>query len=176
MAFQLNYQNNHELIPEGEYECRIERALESATNRGTPYLDILLRVRQDLEQPGQGRRIDHALWPKKTPEPADQAFGGYSAKQILSLSEAAGLPSGRSYQGFENWCDDLAGRLVRATVYHDAYGGNTRARVRWINATRYPDEDAAQAQPTAGAPFRAAGPAATPGNYNPLPDDDDIPF
>lgn len=167
MAFQLHYEGNHGLIPEGEYECRIERALETATNRGTPYLDILLRVRRDVEQPEQGRRIDHAIWPKRTPDAADQAFGGYSAKQILSLSEAAGLPSGRGYQGFEDWCDDLSGRLVRVTVYHDAYGGSTRARVRWCSATRYPDE-AAAAQTAVSVP--AAAPAATP------EDDEDVPF
>ena len=163
MAFQLQYQDNHTLLPEGEYECRIERAIETATNRGTPYLDILLRVRRDVEQPEQGRRIDHALWPKKTPDAADKAFGGYSAKQILALSEAAGLPSGRSYQGFDDWCDDLTGRLVRVTVYHDTYQGAANARVRWVNATRYPDEAQAAA-------------AAGPGGFQPLPDDGDVPF
>lgn len=168
MAFALQYDARPELIPEGEYECRIERAMETATNRGTPYLDILLRVRRDVEQPEQGRRIDHAIWPKKTPDAADQAFSGYSARQILALSEAAGLPSGRSYQGFDDWCDDLTGRLVRVTVYHDTYNGNTSARVRWVNATQFPREAAA-------AQESVVPQAAGPGGFQPLPDDD-IPF
>lgn len=169
MAFSLNYKDRPELIPAGEYECRIERAIETATNRGTPYLDILLRVRRDVEQPEQGRRIDHAIWPKKTPDAADQAFSGYSARQILALSEAAGLPSGRSYQGFDDWCDDLTGRLVRVTVYHDTYNGNTSARVRWVNATQVPGEAAA-------AQESVVPQAAGPGGFQPLPDDDDLPF
>lgn len=174
MAFALQYDARPELIPEGEYECRIERAMETATNRGTPYLDILLRVRQDVEQPEQGRRIDHTIWPRRNPDKLDRAFSGYSARQILALSEAAGLPSGRSYQGFDDWCDDLTGRLVRVTVYHDAYNGNTSARVRWVNATQVPDEAAAaQSSVAARLPEKKAG---EPAGFQPLPDDDDIPF
>lgn len=169
MAFALQYDARPELIPEGEYECRIERAMETATNRGTPYLDILLRVRRDVEQPEQGRRIDHTIWPRRNPDKLDQAFSGYSARQILALSEAAGLPSGRSYQGFDDWCDDLTGRLVRVTVYHDTYNGNTSARVRWVNATQVPGEAAA-------AQESVVPQAAGPGGFQPLPDDDDIPF
>lgn len=174
MAFALQYDARPELIPEGEYECRIERAMETATNRGTPYLDILLRVRQDVEQPEQGRRIDHTIWPRRNPDKLDRAFSGYSARQILALSEAAGLPSGRRYEGFEDWCDDLTGRLVRVTVYHDAYNGNTSARVRWVNATQVPDEAAAaQSSMAARLPEEKAG---EPAGFQPLPDDDDIPF
>lgn len=167
MAFQLNYTERNDLIPEGEYECRIERAMETATDRGTPYLSIVLRVRQDVDQPQGNRMIYHALWPKKTPDTADAAFAGYSAKQILALSEAAGLPAGRNYNGFEEWCEDLVGRLVRVTVYHDNYNGSTNARVRWVNETRCPDEAAAASAATAPAP----------GGYKPMPeDDDDVPF
>lgn len=174
MAFALQYDARPELIPEGEYECRIERAMETATNRGTPYLDILLRVRRDVEQPEQGRRIDHTIWPRRNPDKLDRAFSGYSARQILALSEAAGLPSGRRYEGFEDWCDDLTGRLVRVTVYHDAYNGNTSARVRWVNATQVPDEAAAaQSSVAARLPEEKAG---EPAGFQPLPDDDDLPF
>ena len=73
MAFEMNYSDlsQSELIPEGEYECVIENAMETATDRGTPYLSIRCRVRRDVRQEQQGRIIFHDLWMKRNPEPQD---------------------------------------------------------------------------------------------------------
>lgn len=167
MAFTMDYSNNStfELIPEGEYECIIERGMENATKFGTPYLELQFVVRRDVDQPQQGQRINHTMWMKKNPDSMDAQFYGYSAKQILKLSEAAGLTAGRSYQDFEEWFEDLTGRLVRVTVEHSTYNGRTNARVKWINATMYPNmveaKNAAQANTAA---------------FTPIADDDDVPF
>lgn len=168
MAFGLDYSglSENSLIPEGEYECVIHSAVETATDYGTPYININLRVRRDVEQEQQGRTIFHSLWMKKNPEPQDAPFGGYSAKQILSLSRAAGLAAGTKFNSLSDWCDALTDHAVRVTVYHDEYNGRTNARVRWVNETRYPEA----AEP---APAPAAKPAQ---DFQPMPDDDDLPF
>lgn len=200
MAFEMNYSDlsQTELIPEGEYECVIENAMETATDRGTPFLSIRCRVRRDVRQEQQGRVIFHDLWMKRNPEPQDAAFDGYSAKQILALSRAAGLAAGTRFDGLSDWCDALTGRAVRLTVYHDTYNGRTNARVRWVNETRFPEGDgsaqgqsagnnapphqspAAIASPQRGSHERrapaqtAAAPAA---GFQPIQDDDeDLPF
>ena len=174
MAFEMNYSDlsQSELIPEGEYECVIENAMETATDRGTPFLSIRCRVRRDVRQEQQGRVIFHDLWMKRNPEPQDAAFDGYSAKQILALSRAAGLAAGTRFDGLSDWCDALTGRAVRLTVYHDTYNGRTNARVRWVNETRFPEGDGStQAQ---AAPAQSAAPAA---GFQPIQDDDeDLPF
>lgn len=183
MAFKLNYADKRDLIPEGAYECRIERAQEDATPNGTRFLDIMLSVRDDVEQPETGRRIDHVIWQKKDPTPQDLALGGYSAKQFLALSEAAGLPENADYSGFDDWCADIAGRAVHVTVEHQTYNGYTNARVKWVNPTAYPVPEGyagkapsvSRQKPAGQAPAVPASTNAPAGSFQPL-DDDDIPF
>lgn len=139
MAFAVNHKEAGDgLRPKGEYECIIREARQTTTQNGTPCISIPLIVRNDVSNPSRGT-IFHNLWMKKEPTAADNACEGYSAKQIQSISKAAGLPNGKTYTGINEWCDDLKGKLLRITINHEEYKGKTNARVQWINETKHPD-------------------------------------
>lgn len=144
MSFGIDYsQASSGELPEGEYEAIIKYAGEDVTPvNKTAYINVTLVVRNDVDQPQKDCSIRHSIWHKKQPSPADLACGGYSAKQIQSLSKAIGLPDGKRYENLEDWCEDLGGKLTRITVKHEEYpegSGKKHARVRWLNETKHPD-------------------------------------
>ena len=63
----------------------------------------------------------------------------YSFKQLMSLANAAGLPSGKSYASVEELCKDFVGKCVNAETEHDEYDGKTNVRVKYCNKTEYPE-------------------------------------
>jgi hypothetical protein len=141
MPFGVDYsQTAEDIIPEGEYEAIVKYAGEDVTKvNKTPYINVTLVIRNDVDQRHKNRYIRHSIWHKKEPSQADLACGGYSAKQIQSLSKAAGLPNGKKYDSLEDWCDDLANKPVRVTVQHEEYpegSGTMHARIRWINESK----------------------------------------
>lgn len=144
MSFGIDYsQASSGELPEGEYEAIIKYAGEDVTPVSkTSYINVTLIIRNDVKQPQQNRSIRHSIWHKKEPSPADLTCGGYSAKQIQSLSKTVGLPNGKKYDSLEDWCEDLDGKLVRITVEQEEYPANSgrkHARVRWLNETKHPD-------------------------------------
>lgn len=164
----VNYSEANDLLPEGEYECIIRQVALDVTRGGTEYIDIPLIIRNDVERnPRRGGIIFHKLWRRKEPTAADKACNGFSAKQIQSLSKAAGLPNGKSYPDMEEWMADLAGRLVRATVYHEEYKGVEQAKVSWVNQTR---------EPICKHVYNGAAPAPDGPELQEMDNEEDVPF
>lgn len=140
MNFSTNYDDlGSSLLPEGKYECIVKDAFPSETRHGTPYLDIRLVIRNDVEQKYQNKYIFHSIWKKKEPSEQDKQVDGYSFKQLMSLANAAGLPSGKSYASVEELCKDFVGKCVNAETEHDEYDGKTNVRVKYCNKTEYPE-------------------------------------
>lgn len=140
MNFSTNYDDlGSSLLPEGKYECIVKDAFPSETKKGTPYLDIRLVIRNDVEQKYQNKYIFHSIWKKKEPSEQDKQVDGYSFKQLMSLANAAGLPSGKSYASVEELCKDFVGKCVNAETEHDEYDGKTNVRVKYCNKTEYPE-------------------------------------
>ena len=140
MNFSTNYDDlGSSLLPEGKYECIVKDAFPSETRKGTPYLDIRLVIRNDVEQKYQNKYIFHSIWKKKEPSEQDKQVDGYSFKQLMSLANASGLPSGKSYASVEELCKDFVGKCVNAETEHDEYDGKTNVRVKYCNKTEYPE-------------------------------------
>ena len=141
MSFGIDYSQAADAdIPDGKYEMVIKYAGEDVTKGNqTPYINVTMVVRNDVDQPQKNRYFRHSIWHKKEPSQADLACSGYSFKQIQSLSKAAGLPNGKEYSDIEDWCDDLGGKPVLVTVEHEEYpegSGKKHARARWINESK----------------------------------------
>ena len=85
------------IIPIGEYEVIIKSALEDVTKGGTPYINVPMIIRNDIEQPYKNAYIWHSIWHVKEPKDADKACGGYSSYGIQTISKAAGLQNGKKY-------------------------------------------------------------------------------
>lgn len=140
MNFSTNYDDlGSSLLPEGKYECIVKDAFPSETKKGTPYLDIRLVIRNDVEQKYQNKYIFHSIWKKKEPSEQDKQVDGYSFKQLMSLANAAGLPSGKNYASVEELCKDFVGKCVGVETEHDEYDGKTNVRVKYCNKTEYPE-------------------------------------
>lgn len=176
MAFSTDYSDisdGGELIPEGEYEVVIKYAGENATKGGTMFLNVTTVIRNDVDQKYKNKYLWHSIWQKKEPSPSDLACNGYSAKQIQSLSKAAGLPNGKKYESLESWCEDLKYKPIRVTVEHDTYQGNTRAKVKWVNASKHPDCKHVWKSKTDDVPAASVG---DNGDFVEISGDDDLPF
>ena len=120
----------------GWYEAIIETAEEGATQNGAPYLNIVLTVRNDVDQPCQDGTIYYPLYLKGSPSADDAACNGYSSKQVQGLSRAAELPNGQQYSSIQEWCDALVGRPVRIEVYEDTYEGKTKIKSRYPGVSK----------------------------------------
>lgn len=139
MAFQINHAAAFDIIPEGDYEFVITSCRINATRGGTEYIDVQMTIRNDVAQSQQNRVVYNPIWRAKNPAADDAACDGFRARDINQLSRAAALENGKSYSGIDDWCADLVGKAVRATVYHDEYNGNVNARVRRMSKTNFPE-------------------------------------
>lgn len=141
MGFSTDFSqaNTYDLIPKGDYEVVIKAAEEKATQAGTDYLSITLVIRNDVEQNCQNRYIFHSFWKRKEPTQADMSVKGYSFKWIMALAKAAKLPDGKNYETLENLCKDFEGRVIKVTVGHDSYNGNTRETIKSMTESGFPE-------------------------------------
>lgn len=141
MGFSTNYDDTQDfdLIPVGKYEVIIQKIEEWTTKKGATGLNLTLVIRNDVEQKYKNRRIFHTLWKRKEPTQADMQVQGYSFDQIMALAKAVGLPSGKNYEDVYKLCDDLKGRIMRVTVAHEEYNGDTREIVEYMNKSKKPE-------------------------------------
>jgi len=187
MAFGVNYDeagSENSTLPEGEYEVIIKYAGEDVTARAkTAYINVTCVIRNDVDQQYKNKYIWHSIWQKKEKSPADLACGGYSSKQIQSLSKAAGLENGKKYESLADWCDDLKNHVIRVTTENEEYpagSGKIQTRVKWTNESKFPqcnhrwkNADVDVVEDEAPAPKYAA-PAQQ--GFEEVPSDDDLPF
>lgn len=140
MGFSTDYteNNSYELIPEGEYEVIIRNAEERNANSGSLFLSLSLVIRNDVQQACQNRYVFENIFKKKEPTQADMQVQGYSFKRLMQIAQAATLPSGKAYETVQDLCKDLIHKVVKITLYHRDYDGKTNERVKYFNASSFP--------------------------------------
>ena len=140
MAFRTDYDSIQRFIlPAGDYEMVVTHTQYDTTRGGTDYVNIHLTVREDVEQPHKGQRLEHPLWKSKNPNAADMAIGGYSMANLCHISRGVGLPNDMEFESLSDWMAHIRGRAVRVSVEHEEYRGNTNARVKGFYSTRFPE-------------------------------------
>lgn len=187
MGFSTNYEDvqDFDLIPKGEYEVIITRIEERTTQNGATGLNFTLVIRNDVQQGCQNRCIFHTFWKRKEPSQADLSVQGYSFKQVMQLAKAVRLPAGKNYETIYKLCDDLSGRVMRVTVGHREYNGNTYDEVKYMNETKYPEckhtfKSAVTNDTVAQKPAETFANSGTSygsmGDYEEILSDGDVPF
>ena len=139
MAFNTDYNevNESNVLPAGEYEVIIKYACGDVTKINMKaHIAITLVIRNDVDQSYKNKHIWYKLWKRKEPSAVDISVGGYSIKQINTLSRAAGLQNGKSYDSLEDWFQDLQDKPIRVTTKVDEQYG---AEVQYVNESKYPD-------------------------------------
>ena len=183
MAFRADHskaQQNDNLKPEGEYECVVQKIEEKTTQNGKRKLSVWLEIRNDVEQGYKNGLIFHDIWAKKEPNMDDVAVNGYNYAQLMAIAAAVKLPQEKEYEDLNALIADMVGKPVLVYLYHDDYNDKIYEKVRWINATKYPDvkHKPKTAKPTgayaAAAPAQFAAASAAPAAVT--ESDDDYPF
>lgn len=132
-------QQNDALKPEGEYECLVKKIEEKTTPNGKRKLSVWLEIRNDVEQGYKNGLIFHDIWAKKEPNMDDVAVNGYNYAQLMAIAAAVKLPQDKDYADLNELIADMVGKPVLVYLYHDDYNDKYYEKVRWINATRFPD-------------------------------------
>ena len=172
--FTVNHSQANSLKPEGIYEVIVDKASEKYTKSNKPYINLILTIRNDVNNPVKGGKLFAALYKKKEPTQADLSVDGYSVAQIQAWCKAANFENGRRFESLKDVCDALQGALVRVQVTHNEYNGNKSEQVgNFPSATNYPECKHQSETPT-------AQPDTLPvdvGGFAQMPDDDsDVPF
>lgn len=137
MAFTVDTNDTQEqqgLMKPGDYEVVIKEVKEGASQqKGTPYIQIELIVRNDVNQEYKNKHIWYTIWDT----PATREKGIY-AKQINTVSKHAGIQNGATFNSFDEWGKFLFGRPMLATVKLEEYNGQQNERVSFLSATKFP--------------------------------------
>ena len=137
MAFTVdtnNTQENMGTIKPGDYEVVIKEVTEGASQqKGTPFIQIELVVRNDVNQEFKNKHLWFTIW--DTPTTREK---GVYAKQINTVSKHAGVQNGASFNSVQDWGRFIQGRPVLATVKLEEYNGEQKERVSFISATKFP--------------------------------------
>lgn len=170
MAYSTNFSDVTTIVPQGKYEVLIMSAYEDVTRTtNKQYIKTVLIIRNDVEQNYKNYKIYYPLWKRKNPTEQDMLAGGYGAGLQL-LSRAAGIPSGVSFDSIAAWLDMLKNKPVQITLEHEEWNGELREKVRYVNASKYPDVKHKFPQ------FEAANMPTTETKSDFTDVDDDLPF
>lgn len=139
MGFSVDHNDvySDNLIAEGKYEFLIHNSYFDVTKSGAECICLDLVVRNDVDQKYQNKHIWYQSWKRKNPD--EKCIEGYSRQDINAISKAAALQNGKSYNDLEEWMDDLKGKVVGATVYHDTYKDSTYNKVRYFYPSSHPN-------------------------------------
>lgn len=144
MAFGTNYEGiptGGGLVPQGNYETVVTNAVISQTKNGKYKVNLMLTIRNDIQQDCQNRVLFIDIWRKREPTAADEQVDGFNFAQLMAVSRAAQIPSGQSFESLEQFLQALCGRCLIAAVKHETYNGETTAKVDALDTmpTKFPD-------------------------------------
>lgn len=184
MAFKSNQSeafSRNNLKPTGDYECIVGKIEERVNKNGKESLNVLLVIRNDVEQGYKNGFIFHQMWKRKQPTELDNQVKGYSFSQIMTLGKACGLPDGKEYESLEQFCNELINKPVRVTLTHQEWNGQTQERVDWLNVTKFPDvkhvkKSSASNVNNTYASQQSGFASPTQKSEEPLLADEDLPF
>lgn len=118
------------LVEEGEYEVIVAKAFEDAARTGTMFINLHLQIRNDIDQKNKNRYIFASIWQSKE-------TNQYHAGMINTVAKALRIPNGKRYNSLEELLNDFIGRTARVVVKHEEYNGNTNARVKAWEPSRF---------------------------------------
>lgn len=137
MAFTVNTNDTQEqqgLIIPGDYEVVIKEVTEGTSQqKGTPFIQLELVVRNDVNQEFKNKHVWYTIW--DTPTTREK---GIYAKQINTVSKHTGIQDGASFNSIADWGRFIQNRPVLATVKIEDYNGEKKERVSFISATKFP--------------------------------------
>ena len=152
MPIELFYDESQysNILPEGKYECTVNKVTESTTKGGTLYINVEFIIRKDVAQKYGGKHIFYPIFQRKKEKQTkdDEKVNGFSYKMLMNLCRAAGLQSGTKYKSLNELFEDLKGKNVNVQIEHDEYNGAVQEKVKYVNAPQVPSYKTNEAQQT----------------------------
>lgn len=142
MGFSTNYEDikdDYGILPKGDYEVVIRNIEERTTPNGATGLNLMLVIRNDLNQNYKDRYIFYTIWKRKEPTAADKQVQGYGFSQIMRLAKSAKLPNGKAYETVMDMCKDLMHRPIKVTLEYREWNGKQQENVKYVNCSDFPE-------------------------------------
>lgn len=118
------------LIAEGDYEVVVLKAFEDAAKSGTQFINLHLIIRNDIDQKHKNQFLFGSLWRNKE-------SGQYHAGMINTVAKAFKIENGKKFNNLEELLKEFIGKTARVNVKHEEYNGNTNARVKGWESSRF---------------------------------------
>lgn len=131
MTFNLDFSkaNQGGKIKDGKYEVIVKSVQEQATKGGAEYIEIVLVVRNDVEQAYKNKNIFHKIWKKKD-------TGKYNEGMIMATAEALNLEDGKTYGSIDEFFQDMVGKVALADIKVEVSGGYENENVKRLSKTQ----------------------------------------
>lgn len=116
--FDKSEATSNELLPEGDYECYVEKAEFKATKTaGRKKISLQIRVRNDVEQECKNRVLFDDIWSDKETNTV------YDGKKINRIMGTQDIPDGKEWLTIQDVVKDMIGINLIAHVVkkHDDY-------------------------------------------------------
>lgn len=112
-GFSLDFEDVFEgRIQDGTYEVIVSNVKEDATPGGAEFIDMVLVVRNDIEQKYQNTLIFHKIWKSKE-------TGKFNQKSFNTIGAALQLQNGKQYGSLNDLLEDFVMKTCRVTVKNE---------------------------------------------------------
>lgn len=145
-------------LRDGQYEVIVTGAQETQTKNGTDYIEIVLAVRNDVQQESQNALIFHKLWKGKE-------TGKYNVKMFNTIGAALNLQQGKQYNSLQDLLKDMVRKVALVTVKNEQSqdGQYNNVNVKSWRESKFPQ---------VAHQFKSDGKSSLPIEIT----DDDLPF
>jgi hypothetical protein len=132
-------QDKYELIKEGEYEVTLEQILEATTMSGKKKLDIVFRIREDVEQEHHNRVVFESIWQEK-----ETSF--YNRKRLNQLLGTQEVKDGTTFNSIQDIIETLknAKLRVKLIIAFDDYKKQDINKIAFYKSTQKPNKKIAE--------------------------------
>lgn len=125
--FSVNYEAAEQFaaIEDGTYEVYVAQAEQSATQNGTDFLDIRLKIRDDFQQKFRNNLIFDKIYVNKSTLE-------YPIWVLQMYCKAAKVPENTDIQTIEQFLDLIKGKTMKVTVKNETseWNGKTYENLR----------------------------------------------
>ena len=115
------------LIEPGWYEVMIEEAEMKYSSKGTPYLNMRMVIRDDVEQRFQGRKVFHSLF-----------FTEKTENIVHAFFKAIRTPNGKTFESYDEMVDYVKGKTLKANIGIEKWEDKEYNRVSSVKESDYP--------------------------------------
>lgn len=173
MSYDLrDVKDDFGLIADGEYEAFLDVIQIKQAGTGTKYINVQVRIRDDIEQAHQNRVLFDAIWENKS----TGVFNRQRLTRILKACFPENTPL--NFEGVDEILETIAGQKLRIVVKteYDDYNDEDVNKIHYYKPTKNPDKTIAPTQ--SGGYGRPATPEEELQETadNVITNDDDLPF